>query len=126
MTTGNCLRLRRNLKALRKITGTTQSDLAAKIGLCRSTYGQIERGLREPDLNILQAICQTFHITLDVLVGYDIPFLLGNHLLYGKPLPDDLRLIHIYSQLTLRSKKRLMERAESLYRRDAKRKRLSQ
>lgn len=126
MTTSNHLRLRRNLKALRKITGTTQAELAAEIGLSRSSYSQIERGLREPDLDTLQAICQTFQITLDMLVVCDIQSLLGGYLLYDESLADSLRLMRIYSKLTLCSKEKLLERAEMLHGCDTARKQLSQ
>lgn len=125
MTVENHLRLHRNLKALRKAAGSSQSELASKLGLCRSSYSQIERGLREPDLDTLQAICQLYHVTLDMLIQCDIPILVGQSLLYEEDVPDSRRLLHIYSQLSSWSRGKLLERAESLYDRDMDRRDIS-
>lgn len=118
MTLEDHMRIYRNLKALRKVSHYTQAELAAKIGLCRASYSQLERGLREPDLDTLCSLCQIYHITLDMLVKCDIPTVLSDYFLYETASPESHHLLKIYSQLSFTSRGRLMERAEELYQLD--------
>lgn len=115
MTVDDHLRIRRNLKALRKISRYTQDELCSKIGLCRSSYSQLERGLRDPDLDTLYALCQVYHITLDFLIDCDIQSVLGEYFCCDSDASEGNRLLKIYSQLSQYGKGRLMERAEELY-----------
>lgn len=122
MTVDDHLRLYRNLKALREVAKYTQTELAAKVGLCRSSYGQIERGIRAPDLDTLHALCKIYHVTLDMLIGCDVQTVLNEYFLYESNFSEVRRLLQIYSQLSLWSKGRLMERAENLCEMDGCRK----
>lgn len=114
MTTDEQLRLSRNLLVLRKAAGLSQKYLASKIGLCRASYGQLEQGARKPDLNVLCAISDFYHITLDILLSCDIQEVLQNFFLrqdYGK---EEARILTLYSKLSENSKGQLLERAEEL------------
>ena len=122
MTVDDQLRLYRNLKALREVAGYTQTELAEKVGLCRSSYSQIERGLRVPDLDTLHTLCELYHVTLDMLLRCDVQTVLCEYFLYESTLPEGRRLLQIYDQLSLWSKGRLMERAENLCKLDTGRK----
>lgn len=123
MTVDDHLRIRRNLKALRKISRYTQDELCKKIGLCRSSYSQLERGLRDPDLDTLYTLCQIYHITLDFLIHYDIQSVLGEYFFCDSDPLEGRKLLKIYSRLSQYGKGRLMERAEELYALDMDRKR---
>ena len=56
----------RNLRISRDIT---QSDLAAKLGVSRSTVGMYETGAREPDFEAMEAIADIFNVDMDYLMG---------------------------------------------------------
>lgn len=56
----------RNLRISRDIT---QSELAAKLGVSRSTVGMYETGAREPDFEAMEAIADTFNVDMDYLMG---------------------------------------------------------
>ena len=58
-----------NLKALRYERHITQQQLAAALGLSRSTIGMYEKGEREPDFATSEAIADYFNVRLDDLVG---------------------------------------------------------
>lgn len=123
MTVNDYLRIRRNLKALRKISRYTQDELCGKIGLSRSSYSQLERGLRDPDLDTLYTLCQVYHITLDFLIHCDIQSVLGEYFLCNVDPLEGRRLLNIYAHLSYDGKGKLMERAEELYEMDTDRKR---
>ena len=54
---------------LRKRDDLSQQDLADKIGISRSQIGMYETGLRMPSREVLEAIADTFNVSLDFLVG---------------------------------------------------------
>lgn len=56
----------RNLRISRDIT---QSELATKLGVSRSTVGMYETGAREPDFEAMEAIADTFNVDMDYLMG---------------------------------------------------------
>lgn len=57
------------LKVLRKRAGMTQSEVAAKLGVDRSTYGKYETGQSEPNFDILQKLSAIFETSADFLIG---------------------------------------------------------
>ena len=57
------------LKYLRKRAGWRQEDLAAKIGQSRGSISMYESGKREPDFDTLEAIADTFNVSMSVLLG---------------------------------------------------------
>lgn len=58
-----------NLKALRKREHLTQEELANKLGIKRSRLNGYERGVREPDFETLELICDFFNVDMDTIVG---------------------------------------------------------
>ena len=61
----------KRLKELRTEAGYTQSDLAERINIHKQTISQYERGVRHPDFDTLSALCDTFNVSTDYLLGKD-------------------------------------------------------
>ena len=57
------------LKQLRRDSRMTQAELADKIGVSKSSVNMYERGEREPSFEALEAIADTFNVTMDYLMG---------------------------------------------------------
>ena len=57
------------LRELRKENTLTQTELADKLGLACSTISMYERGDREPDFKVMEAIADFFNVTIDYLHG---------------------------------------------------------
>lgn len=56
-------------KELRISNGMTQTEIAEKLGISRSTIGMYETGAREPDFETLEKIADFFHVNVDYLLG---------------------------------------------------------
>lgn len=59
----------RNLRSLRQAAKETQADLAAILGVDRTTYAKYESGASEPSFETLQKIAQHFGVTSGYLMG---------------------------------------------------------
>ena len=57
------------LRFLRKNNNLTQTDLANALGLKFSTISMYERGDRQPDFEIAEAIADYFNVSMDFLHG---------------------------------------------------------
>ena len=58
------------LKDLRKKTpGLTQTDMAKKLGIAKTTYASYEQGKRTPDIETQNKIADFFNVSLDYLHG---------------------------------------------------------
>jgi transcriptional regulator with XRE-family HTH domain len=58
------------IKELREKHGMTQAELSKAIGSSsRSTISMYENGLREPDLETLEALADVFNVPLSYLMG---------------------------------------------------------
>lgn len=66
------------LKELRKEKGLTQSKLAEKLGLSRSTIAMYETEGSEPDLATLLSIAKFFNVSVDYLVGSNALIAMSN------------------------------------------------
>jgi transcriptional regulator with XRE-family HTH domain len=66
---GNTLLFNERLKELRKKSGLSQSELAQKIGISKSSINMYERGEREPGLEVLEAIADFFNVDMNYLLG---------------------------------------------------------
>lgn len=53
---------RRNLKIFRVRQGLTQEEIAREIGVCRSTYAEIEAGKRECNTRFLKKLQNVYKI----------------------------------------------------------------
>ena len=63
----------KNLKYLRKREGKTQADVAAAMGVTRTTYNKWENGRNEPSLDIVARLAEYFGETVDFLTGKVTP-----------------------------------------------------
>ena len=61
------------IRELRKEKGLTMKELGRKIGLAESTVSLYERGLHEPDHDTLRSLSAIFSVTVDYLLGNDVP-----------------------------------------------------
>lgn len=52
----------------RNSRGWSQTDLAAKMGVARSTVAMWEKGQRRPDIDTLEALADVFNCTLAYLI----------------------------------------------------------
>ena len=59
-----------NLFALRKKKGLTRKQLAKILNVSEVSIGSYERGLRQPNFEMLFRIASTFEVSLDNLLGY--------------------------------------------------------
>lgn len=57
------------LRDLRKSKGLTQRELAAMLGISFSAVSMYERGEREPDFEMIEAIADTFNVDMNYLLG---------------------------------------------------------
>lgn len=61
--------LSNNIKKLRIKYGYSQPELAKKLGISRSAISMYENGNREPNLELLEAMCDIFNVSSDYLTG---------------------------------------------------------
>lgn len=59
----------RRIRAFRKLKRMQQTELAKQIGLSTTVLGRIERGEKEPELELLVKIAETLSIDIDELIG---------------------------------------------------------
>lgn len=65
------IELGEKIKELRKRDGRKQEDLAAALGVTKQAVSRWEANGGYPDMQMLPAIANYFHITIDELFGYD-------------------------------------------------------
>lgn len=59
------------LKELRTQRGYSQSELANRLHLSKSTISMLEVGSRKPSMDVMQLIADFFNVDLDYLLGKD-------------------------------------------------------
>lgn len=57
------------LQYLRKRSNLTQTELATKVGLSRSSIAMYEQGKREPDFETLELFADFFNVNMSTLLG---------------------------------------------------------
>ncbi|ALS26500.1 helix-turn-helix transcriptional regulator [Paenibacillus cisolokensis] len=60
------------LRKLRKKSGWTQEQLAAKLNVAKSTISQYENNINEPDLQMLVQMANLFNVSVDYLLGREM------------------------------------------------------
>lgn len=58
-----------NIRKLRLEREWTQGELADRLGVSRSAMGNYEREKREPGIDLLIKLADTFNVSIDELVG---------------------------------------------------------
>ena len=74
------------LREFRKKNNLTQADAGMIIGKTGTGYGHYETGKSEPDIYSLIKLADYYKITLDELVGHEVPYLIDKSLLSEKQL----------------------------------------
>jgi transcriptional regulator with XRE-family HTH domain len=69
-----------NMKYLRKLRGWTQEEFANKLRIKRSLLGAYEEERAEPRIDVLEAVCDIFKLTLDEILRKDLSDNKGNYL----------------------------------------------
>jgi len=69
-----------NLKYLRKLRGWTQEEFANKLRIKRSLLGAYEEERAEPRIDVLEAVCDIFKLTLDDILRKDLSDNKSNYL----------------------------------------------
>ena len=60
------------LKELRKKMGWTLAKLSSMTNIATNTLNQYELGKREPSLEVLNILAETFHVSVDYLMGREV------------------------------------------------------
>ena len=61
-------RFKIEFKRLRTERNITQDELARALGVSRSTIGNYEQGIREPDFDMLEKIADYFNVNMSILL----------------------------------------------------------
>lgn len=64
------LRFGQSLKQCRAVAGLTQEELGARAGICYKYVGAIERGERNPSLEVLHKIATALDIDITELISF--------------------------------------------------------
>lgn len=63
------MEFKERLKELRTKRGYSQYDLAKRLGVSKSTISMLEVGSRQPSMEMLEALCDFFNVSLDYIRG---------------------------------------------------------
>ena len=87
------MELTQNIKAIREGKGLKQIQVANYIGVDKSAYSKIEKGLRALTIEELCKMAQLFGMTTDQIIHYDgdIP---KEVVIEDHPINEQIRLIH--------------------------------
>lgn len=77
---------------LRKNFRLTQSELARALNVSQAAIGNWELGKREPDNKTLVSLADFFHVSVDYLLGHDLPDTSSRPAISA----EDLRLLAAY------------------------------
>lgn len=77
--------LNKQIESLRRKMGWSQVELAKRLNISPSAVGMYEQGRREPSIEVLIALSQTFEVTIDYLIT-------GNHRFSQISAPEEITL----------------------------------
>ena len=111
---GGLMRLRENLRLLRKQAGLTQVELAKKLHMKQYAISDYELGRIEPTLQALSNIADYFHVSVDFLLGRKSKDISNENNIssYIQEVQVDKDLLAFYEEiktLTPKEKKKLVE-----------------
>ena len=91
------------IKQLRESRGLTQTELARRLGITRSSVNSWEMGISSPSTKYIIELARIFHVSTDYLLGIDSSSALNTA---GLP-EEDIHFLHqIAEYLRTKSKKR--------------------
>lgn len=94
--------LTQQMYELRKKAKYTQEEVSQKLNIQRQTYCNYENATRTPPIEVVVALAELYHVTVDYMV-------LGPNLHSPTPLgPAEKKLLTEYSALTESSQKEVM------------------
>ena len=99
-----CMNLHDNIKAIREEKNLKQIEVANHIGVDKSAYSKIEKGMRALTIDELQKMAQLFNMTTDQILNHDgkIP---QNVVIEDKTASEQVRLM---AQLNEKDKSTVM------------------
>lgn len=107
------------LRALRQQRGLTQSEMAKKLSVDRTTYTKYENGRVSPDHQALVCIAELHGVTVDFLLGRDdVPASLSvaDSREHNVELTlSEMRLLQMFRQLSEEEKKALITQIDVTY-----------
>jgi SOS-response transcriptional repressor LexA len=89
------------IKKFRERLGLSQSEFARRLNYSRAFIHQLEKGIRNPGLSVLQKISETFNVPLSELIGEKDKFVITED--------DETILKRIISRLTKEEKERVLK-----------------
>lgn len=85
--------LAENIKVIREKQGLLQKEVALHIGVDKSTYSKIEKGLREVTVAELQKLSKLFNLSADEILNYDENILPKEVVIEDKTTAEQIQLI---------------------------------
>lgn len=82
-----------NIKVIREKQGLLQKEVALHIGVDKSTYSKIEKGLREVTVAELQKLTKLFSLTADQIINYNENIVPTEVFIEDKSNAEQLQLI---------------------------------
>lgn len=88
------------LKEMRKKNHLTQVQIATMLSVRQNTYSYWESGKTNPDISCLQKLAEYYGVTVDYLIGRDVPDTdVGDKQTKKEPAADDSGLAEYKKQL---------------------------
>lgn len=85
--------LAENIKVIREKQGLLQKEVALHIGVDKSTYSKIEKGLRDVTVAELQKLSKLFNLSVDDILSYDENILPKEVIIEDKTTAEQIQLI---------------------------------
>lgn len=85
--------LANNIKVIREKQGLLQKEVALHIGVDKSTYSKIEKGLREVTVQELQKLSKLFNLSTDEILNYDENSIPKEVVIEDKTTAEQIQLI---------------------------------
>ena len=67
------MKINEQIATLRKSRGITQEELAVAVGVTNQSVSKWESGQCCPDIQLLPVLASFFEISIDELMGFDLP-----------------------------------------------------
>ena len=74
------------LKLLRKQNQKTQENVANDLSIQKQTYQNYELEKRQPDIDMIIQLADYYHVTVDYLIGHEVPYIIDKGLFNNEQL----------------------------------------